>query len=467
MSFYDIIQVFGSNAFIYVGAFILVLSVLVFVHEYGHYIVARWCGVRVEVFSIGFGREIYGFTDKHNTRWKVSMIPLGGYVKLFGDVDPASAKSSPEVEDPNTHRVRPMTAEERKIAFFNQPVIKRAAIVFAGPAINYIFAIVILAAVFMFQGRPVTPPLAAGVIEGSAAQEAGFKPGDKVISINGESIGDFEEIRRAMMIGLDTPKHFEIERDGKIITIDAKPKKIEIKDRFGFKHESGRLGLISPVHAVQIKNIVKVDGMAYDNPDDVRKALTKNLEKTFTIEIKGDGTEANDVLIVNPIKKYNEKMNLEGAIERDLLFLADGETRVLQTFTPPMAVVESLKHTWAVTVGTLRALGQIITGTRSPTELGGVIRIGALAGDMAQQGIIAFILFAALLSINLGLVNLFPIPMLDGGHLVFYAFEAVLGKPIPERIQEYAFNFGLLFLVSLMVFANLNDIMQLFLHTAS
>jgi regulator of sigma E protease len=460
MNFFDILHS-TQHFWIYAGSFILVLSILVFIHELGHYLMARWCGVKVEVFSIGFGKELFGFNDRKGTRWKVSLVPLGGYVKLFGDTDPASVKHKEITEDETTGAVRPLSAEERNVAFFAKPVGKRAAIVIAGPGINYIFAIVVFAIMFTFTGRPVTPPTAAAVIVGSSAEKAGFHPHDLVVSINGKKIGDFEEIRREMMIGLDTKKHFVIERNGKKMDLYAQPQKIEVKDRFGFKHSSGLLGLISPRHAVEIKNIAKVDGVLYANEDDTRKALQRHMGKTFTIEMKKG--EEKDLLVVGPKADFNKGLMDASNPDHDLLFVNDGAGNVMVHYGFFGALKQSLNETWSVTQGTLEALGQIIMGTRSATELGGVIRIGALAGDMAQQGFIAFALFTALLSINLGLVNLFPIPMLDGGHLLFYAFEAALGRPIPERIQEYAFRFGLVFLVGLMVYANLNDIVQLIL----
>ena len=464
MSFFEVLQSLGGNIWIYGGVFILILGILVFVHEWGHYIVARWCGVKVEVFSIGFGKEIAGFNDKKGTRWKIAMIPLGGYVKLFGDVDPASAGN---VENAQGSTQRVLTSAERKVAFFSQPVAKRAAVVIAGPAINYLFAIVVLTALFVFNGQPVTPPSAAAVIGGSSAEKHGFLPHDKVLSIDGTPIVNFEDIRREMMISLDAERHFTVERDGKIVDIYARPEKVEQEDRFGFKHSRGLLGLISPRHAIDIKTIRNIDGKSYEEGDieAVRRDLLRRLDTTFQIII-ANGPEP-DTLIINPVSAFNEALGAaKGETENPesgLLFLADQAGNSFVKYAPHIAFIKALEQTWVVTRGTVEALGQIVMGTRSATELGGVIRIGALAGDMAKQGIIALILFMALLSINLGLINMFPIPMLDGGHLLFYAFEAALGRPIPERIQEYAFRAGLVFLVGIMVFANLNDLIQLLL----
>ena len=462
MNFLELFQTLGNNLWIYGGTFIIILSLLVFVHEWGHYIIARLCGVRVESFSIGFGKEIFGWNDKNGTRWKFSYIPLGGYVKLYGDVDPASAGHTDNVEGEDGE-VRQMTEAERQTAFFSKPVWKRAAVVFAGPAINYIFAFLLLGGLYMMNGKPVTPPVAAAIIGGSSAEQYGFEPHDEVVSIDGQRIYSFEDIRTAMMIALDEERHFVVNRAGETVDIYAKPEKVEEEDRFGFRHSRGLLGLISPRHAIQIANVTSIDGVSFEQDDLAGKqdALRERIGEKFTIVIERGAV--TDTLIVLPVREQNEGLFDAESEENAILFVSAREGNEFVKFGPLGAANEALKQTYVITAGTLEALGQMVTGTRSATELGGIIRIGAVAGDMAQQGIIALILFTALLSINLGLINLFPIPMLDGGHLVFYAFEAALGKPIPEQIQEYAFRFGLVFLVGLMVFANLNDIVQLVL----
>jgi len=477
MNILDLVQTVGGNLWTYGGSFILILSLLVFVHEWGHYIVARICGVRVEMFSVGFGKELFGRTDKHGTRWKVSMIPLGGYVKMFGDSDPASAGKD--------EKVKKLSKKDREVAFFSKSVAKRSAIVFAGPAINYIFAIILLAGLYMFHGQPVTPPQASAVIEGSAAAEAGFEPHDIVLSIDGSSINSFEDIRREMMIALDTEKHFVVERNGAEIDIHASPEKVTSEDRFGFSHSRGLLGLISPQHAIPLQYIVKVDGRSFAKLEDlaedasdaereaydakqaarvevIRKALVSQLDQKFAIEI--DRGAKIDKLFVSPLKAQNAELITPTDEEAPaILMLAAAETENFIQQGLFEAVGSAIHESYVITVGTFEALGQMVMGTRSAKELGGIIRIGALAGDMAQQGMIAILLFTALLSINLGLINLFPIPLLDGGHLVFYAIEAIQGKPVPDLYQEYAFRTGFALLIALMAFANINDLLQLFL----
>jgi regulator of sigma E protease len=374
----------------YGGPFILVLSLLVFVHEWGHYIVARMCGVKVVSFSIGFGRELFGWTDKRGCRWKFSLIPLGGYVQMFGDTDPASAAHSETVQE-GKEPPRQMSAEERKVAFFAQPVGRRAVIVLAGPAINYLFAIFILAGLYYFQGQPYVPPVAAGIMADSPAEKAGVRPDDLIVAVNGRAIKSFNELRKEAALNLDQPMKLTVRRavgprewEGTPVVLDVQPRLEYDVDRFGFRHATGRIGVSSPRGALEMREHHLPGAFWY-----------ATLE---TINITGD---------------------------------------------------------------TLKALGQMILGVRSTEELGGILRIGAYAGDFAQKGMIAFITFAALLSVNLGFINLLPIPMLDGGHLAMYAMEKMRGKPLSEQVQEYMLRIGLLFLLFIMVFATWNDLVQL------
>lgn len=459
-SIFDWTKLIAENVWLYGGAFLLVLGVLVFIHEWGHYIVARMCGVRIDSFSIGFGREIFGFTDKSGTRWKISLVPLGGYVKMFGDVDPASSGHSDTVSD--GQESRPMTETEKSVAFFAKPLAQRAAIVFAGPAINYLFAIVVMAGLFVFYGRPVTPPVASAIVQGSAAERAGFQPHDEVLSIDGKTMESFEDIRTDVMIGLDAERTFEVRRNGSVIEIKARPDREEEEDHFGFKHARGLLGLISPDNALQVERVTAIDGKTYEKTDDVRAALLERMGTTFSLELNR-GKDEKDVFIVHPLAEQNKGLADAGSEDHNLLIVAESTVETYIKYPLFPGIREAFKETWDVTTSTLDAMGQMVVGTRSATELGGIIRIGAIAGDMAKAGVVALISFTALLSINLGLINLFPIPMLDGGHLFFYILEALKGKPISEQVQEYAFRFGLALLVGIMVFANLNDIMQLIL----
>lgn len=364
---------FFSGGVGYVFWFLVVLTVLVFVHEFGHYIVARWNGVRVEVFSIGFGPELFGWNDRTGTRWKVSAIPLGGFVKMFGDADPASMPSSD---------LREMTAEERAVAFHHKRLRQRAAIVAAGPVANFIFAIVALAGLFATVGQPFTPPQVGTVQAGSAAEASGIKAGDTIVSIDGEPIERFEDVQRIVRLDPGHPLSVVVHRDTGDVTLSVTPKLSEVTDRFGNKHEYGLLGIVG-------------QGVQY--------------------------------------VRYN----------------------------PLTAVARASDETADIVGGTLQAVWQMIIGARSTDELGGPLRIAQMSGEVAQYGFTAILPFMAVLSINLGLINLFPIPVLDGGHLLFYAAEALRGKPLGQRAQEYGFRFGLALVLTLMVFATWNDLVHL------
>ncbi len=355
-------------------SFLVIISVIVFIHEYGHYKVARWCGVRVEQFSIGFGREIWGWNDKHGTRWKLSLLLIGGYVKMFGDADPASS--------PDSDKLDGMTDEEKKVAFDYKPLWKKALVVVAGPAANYILAIAIMAGFFIWVGYPQTPAVVGGVMEGSAAEQAGLQEGDRIQVIYGREVTLFNEVQRVVQMYPDTEMDLRIERDGNVIDLMITPTLQESTDMFG---NPVRVGLI--------------------------------------------GVTAQ-------------------ALERKPLSVGE-------------AIPSAVSEAWHMSVQTLTAIGEIITGRRGTEALGGPIRIAQYSGQSAEQGLLTVLWFMAVLSLNLGLINLLPIPMLDGGHLMFYAIEAVTGRPLAQRFQEYAFRFGFIMLISLMLFVTVNDLMQL------
>ncbi len=460
MNIMEIIQVFGHNIFFYVIVFLAVLSILVFVHEWGHYIVARMCGVKVDSFSIGFGKELWGRHDRNGCRWKISAVPLGGYVKLFGDVDPASAGHSDEIDDPENGIKRPMTEHERSQAFFAKPVWQRAAIVFAGPAINYIFAFFIFAGLFLYHGQTISPPIAAAVSVGSPAEKQGFLPHDRIISIDGKQIESFKDLQREVLLALDSERHFVVERGGNKIDLYARPERIETEDRFGFKSSIGRLGIFDPTWGIEVKKILKIDGTAVETEEEKFRQVQSRMGTTYKIEV--DLGPKTEVLMVHPLLELNGSISdSKNAEHYGILFLSNSSPREVIKLGPGEAVLKAVKECYVTTRSIVEALGQMITGVRSATELGGIMRIGAITGDLAQQGIVALIAIVAVLSINLGFINLLPIPLLDGGHLLFYFFESIMGRPVPEQVQEYAFRFGLVFLIGIMAFANLNDILQM------
>ena len=368
----------GGGLIGYVVPFLFVLTVVVFFHELGHFLMARLCGIKVLVFSIGFGPEIAGFNDRYGTRWKVSAVPLGGYVKFFGDDNAASV--------PDQAAAASMSDADRKDSFMFQPVGSRAAVVAAGPIANFILAIAIFAAIFMTVGKQTTSARVDAVQPASAAEAAGFKPGDLVLAINGEKIESFSDMQRIVSISAGETLSIDVDRGGAPINLKAAPQLKELKDNFGNVHRLGVLGISRSM-----------------SPGDIK----------------------------------TEKAG------------------------PLRAIVMGAQETWFVVDRTLAYIGGVFVGREAADQLGGPIRIAQVSGQVATAGFTALIHLTAVLSVSIGLLNLFPIPLLDGGHLLFYAIETIRGRPLSERAQEVGFRIGLAVVVMLMIFATFNDILRL------
>jgi len=362
----------------YVVPFLFVLTIVVFFHELGHFLVGRWAGVRVLTFSLGFGPELFGFDDRHGTRWKISAIPLGGYVKFLGDETEAST--------PSTEALARMTAEERALSFHHKKVGPRAAIVAAGPIANFLLAIVIFAGMFTFFGKPITSARVDKVEANSAAAAAGFQGGDVVTAIDGNKIDTFSDMQRIVSSRAGERLTFTVKRGEAELQLQGTPELREVKDPFGNVQRLGVLG------------------------------ITRQ-------------TAASDV--------------------------------VTERVDPATAVWLGVKETWFVIDRTLAYISRIFTGRESADQVGGPLRIAQMSGQVATIGLGALIQLAAVLSISIGLLNLFPVPLLDGGHLLFYAIEALRGRPLSERAQEVGFRIGLGLVLMLMVFATYNDILHL------
>jgi len=366
------------DAAYYVIPFIILLGILVFVHEFGHFIVARMCGVAVTEFSIGFGKKLWGFTDKKNTEWKISAIPLGGYCKFLGDDDASSSSGSAEN----------LSEAEKKVAFATQNPFKKLAIVIAGPGANYLFAVFIFASIFFIFGKFDFPAVVGEVITGSAAESGGLLKGDKITKINNKEISSFSDVTQEVSMHTSGDIKIQIERGGKLIDLSF-PLKVVPLDI-----ENNQISPNRPMLGIKSVSVIELS---------------------------------------------TEKMSLYQSIS------------------------DACAETWRITVVTLRGVGQMISGSRSADEVGGILRIAEMSGDISKQnGLIDFVAFMALLSINLGLINLFPIPLLDGGHVVIYVLEIITRRELSERIKEYVFRLGLFILVSLMLFATYNDFVHLF-----
>ena len=366
------------NAVYYVVPFIVLLGVLVFVHELGHYLMAKFTGVKVDEFSIGFGKKLWGFTDRSGTEWKICAIPLGGYCKFLGDGDAASS----------TDESASVAEEDKKYAFAFQNPFKKLAIVIAGPAANYVFAILVFAGVFFFLGKVDFPAVVGEVIKGGAAEQAGVLAGDRILKVNGKAVNSFAEVRQEVDMNTAEKVSLEIKRGEQLITLSFPLKVIPLEEEVNQPAEpKAMLGIRS----------------------------------------------------VNIVEVQPSQISLAAAFR------------------------DATLETWRITEMTLRGVGQMITGKRDADEVGGIIRIAEMSGDISKQsGFLDLLIFAALLSINLGLINLFPIPLIDGGHVVIYLIEIVTGKELNETVKDYVFKFGLFLIISLMVFATYNDFARLF-----
>jgi regulator of sigma E protease len=360
----------GWHFFLNILDFIFVITVIVFIHEFGHYIIAKKAGVKIEVFSIGFGKEIFGWTDKSGTRWKIASLPLGGYVRMYGDATEASTPAESIAE---------LSPEEKAKTFHYKPLYKKAAIVAAGPIANFILTIAILTFFIATSGFPSTEPIVGEVMKDTPAEAAGLRAGDKVLAVNDRKIDIFMDIPRAIMTNLGTPVTLDILRDNKELHVTLTPKQMVDKDGLG-----------------------------------------------------------------------NNTRPVIGIMSQKLKYENIGLARSLW---------EATRETYYMCVINLEAIGQLIQGKRSAKEsITGPIGIAKLSGQAAQKGLSSVFLFIANLSVSLGLINLFPVPMLDGGHLLYYAIEAVQGRPLAKRFQEYGFRIGMAMIGMLMAFAILNDI---------
>ncbi|HEX4768957.1 MAG TPA: M50 family metallopeptidase [Lichenihabitans sp.] len=354
--------------------FLFVLTIVVFFHEMGHFLVGRWCGVKVDAFSLGFGPELFARTDRKGTRWRIAAVPLGGYVKFHGDINAASAQSEALVSE--------LPPEERKVTFAAQPVASRAAIVAAGPIANFLLAIVILTATFYIDGKPVLTPRIENVVAGSAADRAGFMPGDLIVAIDSTPIDSFSDMQRIVGASGDVPLTFKVQRGSSEVALNATPERKDVVGPFG----TTRLGVL------------------------------------------GVGTSSKP-----------------GDFRTDRLTL-------------PQSVATAAGEIWFVVDRTGSYVGGLFMGRESAAQLSGPIRIAEVSGAVAKLGIGALLNWAAFLSISIGLINLVPVPLLDGGHLLYFAFEAIRGRPLSERAQEFGFKVGLAFVSLLMIFATYNDL---------
>ncbi|WP_108397437.1 RIP metalloprotease RseP [Devosia submarina] len=368
----------------YVVPFLAVLTVIVFVHEMGHYLVARWNGVAIQTFSIGFGRELFGWDDRQGTRWRISAIPLGGYVRFVGDMNAAST--------PDTELIAKADPELAPRLFANKHVWQRIAVVVAGPLANVILTFLILYALLLGYGRYTIPPVVGSVIEGSVAESAGIEAGDRIVAVDGYAVRGFEDFQRLVATSPQRPVTIALERDSGAETIVLTPEAAEVEDRFGNTQRIGRIG------------------------------VSRDVSQT-------------DVTLYRP-----------GPVE---------------------AIGMTLEEIRFIIQRTAAFLGDFFVGRGDVEQLGGPVKVAQVSGQVATLGIVALINLTALLSLNIGIFNLLPVPMLDGGHLMYYLVEAVRGRPLSMKVQEIGFRFGFALVLALMVFTLFNDTLFAYLRTLS
>ena len=363
----------------YIVPFIILLTIVVFIHEYGHYYFAKKYGVGVTDFSICFGREIFGWNDKSGTRWKIGWLPLGGYVKFFGDRNVYSQSEQQDI-------IKRYNEEDQKKLFILKPLYQRSIIVAAGPLANFALAILIFVIINMFVGKDFTPAVVDEVVKDSPAFVAGMKKNDKIISIDNKKVESILEVSTFISTSTSERIEFTVMRNNQEVTLYVKPNLVQSKDSLGNSVKKRMIGIkLSPLY--------------------------------------------------NEFKK--------------------------QPLGPSQAIYYSVREVWFVSVTSLKYLGNMLIGSADSSQLGGPIRIAKITGQVAEHGIIPFLSIMAYISISLGLINLFPIPLLDGGHLMFYFFEKVLGRPLSQKTQEGFFRIGLFLLFSLMFFVTFNDLKDL------
>ncbi len=366
-----IIQLILQNLF----SFIFIISLIVFIHEFGHFYVARLCGVKIEEFSIGFGKKLFGFVDKKNTQWKFCLLPFGGYVKMYGDKNAASM--------PDDSAIASMSDEEKKKSFIGKNVYQRMAIVSAGPIANFLLTIFIFTILFKVNGLNTVLPVLDEVIAESAAFESGLKKGDVIVAINNNEINDFEEVRNSVVTSLDGANLlFKIKRGEEVFEVNIKPKIQIRKNFFGEDVKMATLGVAAAASSHQDLNII-------------------------------------------------------------------------QSF------VRANSETYNISISIFKALGELVTGKRDLREMGGPVKIAKYSGKTVEMGVMAVLWFMAMISVNLGVMNLLPVPVLDGGHLFYYIIEAVRGKALSLKTQQIGFRIGMSLVLSLMIFTTLNDVLQL------
>ncbi|GMG83658.1 RIP metalloprotease RseP [Paralimibaculum aggregatum] len=433
------------NTLTYLPPFIAVLAVVVFVHEYGHYIVGRWCGIHAEVFSIGMGKPLLRWTDRRGTRWQIAALPIGGFVKFVGDMDPASAGRRDDGE---------LTEEQRAVAFHNAAVWRRALTVAAGPVANFILSILVFAALAMVAGRASEEPVIGQLTEHAPA-DVGFVAGDRVLTLDGQEITTYAEILKILHKTDGAPVPATVDRGGDVIDITVRYSLPPVIDSISPGMPASRAGVLpgDVITAINGEAVHSFFGLQMATRD-----LPPETEITLGIDRAGEPLELSLIPVMRERGDPETGVNMMQPTIGVRSTSRGGLVPVAVWRGPLDALEHGVDRTWNIITGTLTFFGDMIFANADLSNIGGPIRIAEMSGEQAEQGAFNFVGFIAVLSTAIGLLNLMPIPILDGGHLMFYGIEALRGRPVGGSAMQVGTMIGLCLVLSLMVFATYNDI---------
>ncbi len=444
-----------AHPLLYVLIFLFTISFIIFVHELGHYLVARHFGVHVSKFSVGFGREIFGFDGKNGTRWSFSAIPIGGYIKISGDVD----RDNPMIWDQDLGEARLMTPAELETAYCTRTIWQRALIILAGPIANILLGFLVFFFLFTVVGQTSARPIITSVGQSGAAFKADLQPGDEILSIDGQPVERMRDVTLKTRDNIGVPYTLEILRDGRVFEVTLISEAVSYKDDFSIHRSHGRVGM-SVMRGLKYESILEVNGEdVKDNPDRARELISGQLGKDTLVKLKIGTLE--DVFLIVPERERNDDLLDPDSEHFDKVWIAPDLDKYYYTLSVGAALQESFRQSVKFFSDAAKLIVVLLTGQYEKQALGGVASIGQAAGDAAQGGMYTFLVFLAIFSYQIAFINLLPIPVLDGGHLAFLSYEAIAGRPLSRKVQDGALMFGLVFLFGIMIIANVQDLLQL------